>query len=292
MKICIACGHQLDLMDWKCQYCGNVPINKSGIVSLLMDSQSDHDSFDADYFPELFKLENEHFWFNYRNRLILWALETYIPSAQNILEIGCGTGFVLSEIYRRLPGIQISGSDLYLEGLKFANERVPDATFYQMDARRIPFREEFDLILALDILEHIEDDVKVLVEMHGALKENGRIILTVPQHRWLWSMHDVKAYHKRRYIRSELERKMSSYGFQVVHQTSFISFLLPAMAISRIFREISSNVHKKYDPMQELRINPVLNKIINNICLMEERILKRGISMHAGGSLLCIGRKL
>ena len=291
MKICIACGKSFISVDWVCPHCGKAPMLNGKFLSFISDVVKPSDSYDSKYFSELYQIESGHFWFQYRNRLILWALKTFFPSARNVLEIGCGTGFVITEIQRQCPDLAISGSDLYLEGLNFASERVPDADFYQMDACRLPFLNEFDLILALDILEHIEDDQKALVEIHRALNENGGIILTVPQHKWLWSMQDVKSFHKRRYSRRELKERMSSCGFNVVHLSSFISFLLPMMIISRLYAQLFSIDRRKYDPMRELRIHPAISRILNIICIAEENVIKRGICLSAGGSMLCVGKR-
>ncbi len=292
MKICIACGKSFISVDWVCPHCGKAPMLNGKFLSFISDVEKPSDSYDSKYFSELYQIESGHFWFQYRNRRILWALKTFFPSARNVLEIGCGTGFVINNIHRQYPDLVISGSDLYLEGLNFARERIPDAVLYQMDACRLPFQKEFDLILALDILEHIEDDQKVLAEMHRALKDGGGIILTVPQHKWLWSIQDVKAFHKRRYSRRELKERMSSCGFDVVHLSSFVSFLLPIMIISRLYAQIFMNDMKKYDPMHELKIRSGINSILNIICMLEEKVLNKGISLGAGGSMLCVGKKV
>ena len=104
---------------------------------------------------------------------------------------------------------------MFLEGIDFANARVPDADLFQMDARQIPFREEFDVIGAFDVFEHIDQDQTVLEQMHAAVKPGGGIIVTVPQHRWLWSMVDEYSFHRRRYRRMELLQKVKAAGFEV-----------------------------------------------------------------------------
>jgi SAM-dependent methyltransferase len=262
-----------------------------GFLSFIENAPQNLESFDHGYYPELYRIEESHFWFRYRNALILRALQKFLPGARKIMEIGCGTGFVLSEINRRIPGLSLSGSDLYSDGLQFAGRRIPNAVFYQIDACSIPFRDEFDVIMALDILEHIETDSKALGETYRALKTGGGLLLTVPQHKWLWSMHDRKAFHKRRYTWNELKRKMVSCGFHIVYHTSFISFLLPMMVASRFAADISSSIQKKYDPLQELKINRLFNVTAGIICRLEGLLLKKGFSMPLGGSLLCIGMK-
>ena len=291
MKICIECHQQLASDEWDCPNCGKSPGIRSGFCSFLVHTPQMYESFDSNYFPELYRLEKNNFWFQYRNRLILWAMETNFPCMSNVLEIGCGTGFVLSEIRSRYPHLKSYGSDLYLEGLKFARARVSDAVFYQMDACRMPFEDEFDLILALDILEHIQDDGKALDEIYRSLKTGGGLIVTVPQHRWLWSRQDEKAFHARRYAKQELMQKLSDSGFLLVYATSFITLLLPVMILSRLYAQLALSRQKEYDPLRELRMSPALSRILGLVCAAEEHIVKTGIFLPVGGSLLCIARK-
>src|SRR3989339_1850454 len=172
--------------------------------------------FDSDYFWQIQKLESRNFWFCSRNRLILWALKKFFPQMKSFLEVGCGTGFVLSAIEKSFPETQISGSDLFSEGLSFAKKRLKNASLFQMDARQMPYREEYDVIGAFDVLEHVLEDECVLNQFHQGLKKGGGLILTVPQHAWLWSSQDEVACHKRRYTCEELTIKLKKSGFRMV----------------------------------------------------------------------------
>ena len=97
-----------------------------------------------------------------------------------------------------------------------------------MDARRIPFRDEFDVIGAFDVIEHIEEDVAVIDEVGRALRPGGGFVMTVPQHPALWSPQDEHAHHVRRYTAAGLRRKVEAAGFEVVRMTSFVRLLLPS----------------------------------------------------------------
>src|SRR5262249_12041957 len=141
--------------------------------------------------------------FEGRNRNIVWALKKYFPNVTSFLEIGCGTGFVLSAVREAFPNIQMSAGEYYAQGLTFAQQRVPSASFYQINALSMPFEDEFDVIGAFDVIEHIKDDERVLSQMFQAVKPGGGIALTVPQHRFLWSVADVYKHHERRYERRE-----------------------------------------------------------------------------------------
>ena len=168
MKVCLHCKYIFSSDGWTCPSCGHQPEQLNGIDAHAPEFAHAGGGFKPEYFSELSRLEAGNFWFRARNELILWALRKYQPNASTFLEVGCGTGFVLSGISRTSPKIALSGSEIFLAGLSHAAKRVPSAHFMQMDARRVPFVEEFDAIGAFDVLEHIEEDEKVLRQDFGS----------------------------------------------------------------------------------------------------------------------------
>ena len=113
------------------------------------------ESFPKSSFHLLPEWEQRSFWFRSRNKLVIWALQRYLPHARNFLEVGCGTGFVLQGLRAARPELELTAAELFVEGLEVTRERVPDATLIQADARRLPFRDEFDVVGAFDVLEHV-----------------------------------------------------------------------------------------------------------------------------------------
>lgn len=166
--------------------------------------------------------------------MLLFALERFFPTAQSLFEIGCGTGYVLGSFATFYPRMLLVGGEIYVSALKLASSRVPRAEFIQVDVCNLPFYNEFDVIGAFGVLEHIDNEEWAIKQMYQAAKSGGGIIITVPQHQWLWSIQDEMACHKRRYARKELVRKIESAGFQVKWVTSFVSLLLPLMVASRL----------------------------------------------------------
>ena len=248
-----------------------------------------HIGFKTHYFKELSKLEEKNFWFCARNQLILWALRTYYPGLRSFLEIGCGTGFVISAVSKSFPGAKLSGSEYLEEGLTYARHRVPLAEFTQMDARNIPYESQIDVIGAFDVLEHIKEDEVVLHQIFKALNPGGAVFITVPQHRWMWSAVDEYACHVRRYSATELHQKVSNTGFEILRSTSFISMLLPAMYLSRFFQRKKFDMN--IDDIAGLHISPILNKIFECILWFELVLIRAGISLPVGGSRLLVARK-
>lgn len=244
--------------------------------------------FEPEYFPQLASLEDANFWFSARRELVLWALAKYGDRFTSFLEIGCGTGHVLQGVAARFPGVTVTGAEVFTAGLAFAAARVPAATFFQMDARRIPYEAEFDAVGAFDVLEHIAEDETVLAEVYRALKPDGRLFLSVPQHAWLWSPSDEYARHVRRYAARDLHRKVRAAGFEVLRSSSFVSLLMPMMLVSR-WR--SSRRADAFDASKELALPRVLNAILYRTMRAEIGLMKAGIDFPLGGSRLVVARK-
>lgn len=289
MKICIACDARFNSSNWCCPVCGFTPHALEGYLCFSPELARVNDGFRAESFRDLFVLEDQNFWFTSRNCLIVWTLQKYFPQARNFLEIGCGTGYVLSGIQKLYPSLTLSGSEIFVNGLEFTSQRLNNVELFQMDARKMPFDSEFDIIGAFDVIEHIPEDELVLSEAFRSLNPGGGILITVPQHPFMWSITDEYACHVRRYTAEELRRKVERAGFKVERMTSFVSLLLPLMLISRLR---SRTQKEKFDPGGELKVNPVLNKSLECILSFERLFIKAGVSFPFGGSLLLVGRKV
>ena len=159
--------------------------------------------FPQDGFDRIAPLEPGNYWFESRNRLIIWAMLRYFPDAATFLDVGCGTGFVLLGLHAAFPRLRLTGLDAAVAGLDIARSRVPSASFLQRDARDLDARDAFDVVGAFDVLEHIPDDIGVLAHLYRAVRPGGGVLVAVPQHRWLWSRVDELGHHVRRYQRRE-----------------------------------------------------------------------------------------
>lgn len=288
MRVCIRCEAAVADPNFQCAVCGFVPPVQREIPVLAPELDSQLDDYPSDYFDVLKELEDGHFWFENRNRLVQWALARFFPDAASFLELGCGTGFVLRGVAEDNPRLRLTGGDAATAALVHARARVPNASFLQVDARELPFRSEMDIIGAFDVIEHIEEDVEVLQEMRRALKPNGGVVLTVPQHQFLWSMADEHARHKRRYSRRELVEKVRCAGFQILYVGSFVSLLLPAMLAVRL-RKRNAGIGG-YDPSAEFRIHRGLNRALRAILRLEQWVIRAGMTLPAGGSLLVVAQ--
>jgi SAM-dependent methyltransferase len=269
-----------------CPLCGFTPEICGGIMRFA--TPVGKEGFDPDAFDRLAELEHQSFWFSSRNHLIGWAVARYFGDAKSMLEIGCGTGFVLEGLRKSRPQLSLLGADLYRGGLAHAARRMPDVSLLQLDARKIPFDEEFDVIGAFDVLEHIDDDERVLAEICAAVRPGGGIVLTVPQHPWLWSASDEYAQHKRRYRRSELVSKVSAAGFLIRRVTSFVTLLLPALAVVRLRGRID---RRPLDPVREHVVAQRVTRPLERVLESERRLIARGTDLPIGGSLLLVAER-
>lgn len=287
MKCCLACKCCFESEEWDCPSCGNQPTVRAGLLHFAEDPPTAEGGFKPEYFAKLAGFEERNFWFCARNRLIQWALGNYFPDAESFFEVGCGTGFVLKGVSETRPRMRLAGSEIFGDGLVFARARLPGVDLYQMDARQIPFEREFDVIGAFDVLEHIDEDDAVLREMFRATRPGGGLLVTVPQHRFLWSAIDEHSMHQRRYSRAELRSKVEQAGFRIQRMTSFISLLLPPMMYSRM----RPNSSRDFQLWKEFEISRPLNAVLGSILTAERAVIERGVSFPAGGSLLLIAKR-
>ena len=285
MKRCIACEARFESNDWTCPICRFRPTLRDEVFQFAVNAPDI--GYKPEYFPRLAAIEQAHFWFRVRNELIQWALGKYFPDAKSFFEVGCGTGFVLEGIRERFPGTRLVGSEIFLDGLAFAKARLPGVEFYQMDARSIPFEDEFDVVGAFDVLEHLVEDNRALAQMFNAARPGGGLLVTVPQQRYLWSASDEHAMHQRRYSCAELRKKVETAGFQIQRITSFNSLLLPLMFWSRMQQKRD----QEFQPWRELEISSTLNRILGSILKLERLLIEKGLSFPVGGSLLLVGRR-
>ncbi|MNU92460.1 trans-aconitate 2-methyltransferase [compost metagenome] len=246
----------------------------------------DRTPFPKSAFEALAQAEARHWWFRTRNRVIIWVLKSHIGKIRNFLEIGCGTGFVLEGIQQEYPETTLTYTEFFDEGLMHARRRVPGASFEKLDARAMNDAARFDVIGAFDVIEHINEDEQVLANLSRALHKDGHLLLTVPQHRWLWSAADERACHVRRYTRRELVDKVGRAGLEVQYVTSFVTLLVSLMWLAR-----QRPGQKNAEVNSEFDISDRTNRLLEFVMKIELGLLKAGITFPLGGSLLLLAKK-
>jgi SAM-dependent methyltransferase len=287
VRRCVECGRSFEAEGWRCPACGFEPEERDGFLAFAPAAIEEGRGFDRTSFDHLVRVEEASFWFRGRNKLILWALERHFPAARSLLEVGCGTGYVLAGLEREHPELRLAGAELYPDGLRYARERIPRVEFVQLDATNIPYDGEWDVVGAFDVLEHVEDDEAAMAGLRLAARPGGGVIVTVPQHPSLWSAADDYAHHVRRYTRGELVEKLRGAGLEIALVTSFVSLLLPAMYLSRWLERRRGG---EFDPERE-HAAAARVRLLDRALDLERAAIRRGVRLPAGGSLLAVARR-
>lgn len=232
------------------------------------------------------------FWVRSRMRLLKREVLQAVHGIHRprFFEIGCGIGSFLRTLSSEST-LELLGSEVCLRGLHSATARNPNIEFVQLDATAIPFTGEFDAIGAFDVIEHIEDDLSVLRGIQRALKAGGRLILTVPQHRFLWSNLDEFVHHRRRYSRTDLLSKLESAGFRATYVTSFVFTLFPLMLLSRLLDRRSKAPATATVFNRQVRFSPFVNRAFDLFMRIDEAMIARRWSLPWGGTLLVVAQK-
>jgi SAM-dependent methyltransferase len=252
--------------------------------------------FDPGHYAPLFEAEERHFWFRARNTILETLVRSEIARLSpgyRVLEVGCGTGYVLRMLDRVCQRGIVVGMDLFAEGLRISRRRSR-ARLVQARVEQSPFRQRFDLIGLFDTLEHLEDDLMALGHLRNLLTTKGALLITVPAFQALWSDFDVESHHCRRYEPGVLEQRLIAAGFDVEYQTPFMAALYPVARAGRyvadkLRRRRGAGAAKSAVP-EQLKIVPGLNGTLAFLLTQEARLVARRRHLPVGTSLLALAR--
>lgn len=188
---------------------------------------------DRAVYDRMAEIDGEHWWFAARRKIVAALIERQVaprPGAR-ILEMGCGTGsnLALLQRYGRVDAVEPDDPARALasrrSGIPVKGGLLPDGVDLADGA--------YDLIVLLDVLEHIPDDLGALKALRPKLATGGRILVTVPAMPWLWSAHDAAHHHQRRYTAKTLTRLFEAAGYRIRHRTYFNTLLFPLVVAAR-----------------------------------------------------------
>jgi ubiquinone/menaquinone biosynthesis C-methylase UbiE len=220
------------------------------------------------------RIEKNHWWYKARRSLVKKLVKD-----GNILEIGCGVGSLISALEdknRKVIGIDPSKTAIKMAKQKIKKMNLKNIFVVVGLGEKISFSNDFfDSVICTDVLEHIKEDLDLLIELRRILKKGGIAIISVPALQKLWGKQDDEQHHYRRYSMIELERLLEKANFKIIFIRYWNSILFPLILISRKFTKTSL--------MKELEQTPdLINSLFFNLLKIEEKIsLPFGVSLIA-----------
>ena len=238
-------------------------------------------------YTRMFEMEETYWWFVARRKLVCELIDLLALSPRSrLLDVGCGTGANLKAFNKELERVGIDASDAALD---FCHQRGLTALVQGNIEHSGLEPASFDVVTALDVLEHVDDDMQALRELLRVSKPGGFLLITVPAFGFLWSEHDEALHHRRRYTVAELESKLVAAGFQVAR----ISYFLATLFLPILFVRVIQNLTKKrIEPQATHVILPLwLNSLIVRVLDVEKRLLRWTWRMPFGVSIVAVARK-
>lgn len=199
-----------------------------------------------------------------------------------------GTGMAESlAVLRGLGASRVAGTDYSMRALRYAHRRqTPPAPVLSCLAEQLPFGDRAsDLLISMDVIEHLDDDVLALREYRRVLKDGGVLFVTVPAYQFLWSEHDVHAAHRRRYTAARLRTAIEQAGFTVERLSYFYSFLVPLAILTR--RTPLGRLLKDSDE-ETSSVHPAIDWLFYEISTLERYLGRRGLPIPFGLSIFCV----
>jgi len=246
-----------------------------------------------DYYSDYYEFEHNNWWFVSRRHILSALLKKHLPrrsQTRKILDAGCGTGINLALLEQFGD---VTGVDRSEEAIRFCHLRqAKDAQ--QGDLLNMPFEDQsFQLVTALDVLEHIEDDEKALTEIARVCADDGHVLVTVPVYPMLWGEHDEINQHVRRYDPRRMLDLLEHNGFEIKHRSFMNTFLFPAAFLWRGYRNIKKAIFPPKDELaraDNMHHMPLMNKVLTWI-FTTECPLVTGPGLPFGLSLVVLAQK-
>jgi SAM-dependent methyltransferase len=232
-------------------------------------------------YREMAELDERHWWYRARREVLAGLIRREIkpPPKPRILEIGCGTGHNLEMLsaFGKVDALELDDEARAIAERRLGR-KVMSAPLPELAG--VPDRR-YDLIAALDVIEHIDDDHAAIAAIAAKLKRGGKLLMTVPAHQWMWSAHDVVNHHKRRYSKQALRRLIENSPLRLEKIGYFNSLLFP-LAVAERF---ASRLRGKDDADVKLPAAPV-NSALRTIFAAERHLVGRlplppGLSLFA-----------
>jgi len=232
-------------------------------------------------YEQMADLDERHWWYKARREVLAALIERTVQPPKNakILELGCGTGHNL-EMLKQFG--EVDALELDAEARKIAERRLgKKVVSAPLPALKGVPKRHYDLVAALDVIEHIDNDHAAIMSIEQRLKPGGKLLMTVPAHQWMWSAHDIVNHHKRRYSMASLRRLIADSTL-ILEQTGYFNSLLFPLAIAE--RSVSK-MRGKDDADVKMPAAP-LNAALEKTFALERYLIGRfplppGLSLFA-----------
>jgi SAM-dependent methyltransferase len=247
--------------------------------------------YDPHYFPTLFDVEREHYWFATRREVVRDVLRDAVPdlAQRSLFDIGCGSGGLLAFLAE--SGVRLAGAcDVYPESLALVRRSVTTPLVLVDEGRFPPLGTGQALLSMFDVLEHIDDDAGTLLHLFDRLEPGGILVLTVPAHPFLFDEMDEIAHHRRRYTRKQLGSKLRAAGFAVRRLAHFMAPLVPLVTLRWMARALPGRRSAMSRRAGELQVRPGLNRLMRTLLRLERPLVRAGL-LPFGTSLVAVAER-
>lgn len=230
-------------------------------------------------------------------RAALYALRRYLHDKSGpILEIGCSSGYLLSEIRRNFPEAAVLGADVVKQPLLRLAERIPDLPLLRFDLSRCPLPDCcVDAVVMLNVLEHIENERAALSQVYRVLKPGGILVIEVPAGPGLYDYYDKYLRHYRRYTSMDLRNACSRAGLEPLTLSHLGFWLYPAFwLIKKLNRRNALQSGKAMDQRVKEQITKSGSSGLLGVAMSFERFVSDRLGIRYPIGIRCIGvfRKL
>jgi SAM-dependent methyltransferase len=245
---------------------------------------------DQPLYDEFNDIQKRHWWFVGRRRTFIQLIDHYLQKGEpkRLLDIGCGTGSNMESLARFGD---VLGIDLSMEAIEHCKSL--GFPLFHGDIMHVPFKDDqFDVITAFDVIEHIEDDFGALREIYRVCRIGGIAIFAVPAYEFLWGEHDELAHHLRRYTLRQLRSVALRSGFEIEKISYNNFFLFPVGVVFRYLKRFLRILNKNRGIHSDFTSTapPIVNPILREIFSLEGKLLKY-VSFPLGLTIICICRK-